>query len=84
MKLITSTFILAASVILPTPSFAYSQTCGYDYLGNYNCNNSLRSSYTIRRNLLGQWEAIYSDGRGNSVFCRAYTDSLGRTGVNCY
>ena len=84
MKLITSTIILAASAVLPTPAFAdYSQTCGYDFLGNYNCNNSLGGSTTIRRNFLGQTEGTYTDGRGNSVSCTAYTDFLGRTVTDC-
>jgi len=84
MKLITSSIILAASIILPTPAFAnYSQTCGYDFLDNYSCNDSLGGSTTIRRNFLDQTEAIYTDGRGNSVRCRAYKDFLGRTVTNC-
>jgi len=85
MKRIASTIVLAASVILPTPGFAqFSQTCGYDFLGNYTCNNSLGGSSTIRRNFLGQMEGTYTDGGGNSVSCRAYTDFLGRTVTDCY
>jgi len=84
MKLITSTIILAASVILPTPGFAnYSQTCGYDFLGNYNCSNSLGGSTTIRRNFLGQMYGTFTNGRGNSVSCTAYTNFLGQTVTNC-
>ena len=84
MKLITSSIVLAAFAILPTPAFAnYSQTCGYDFLNNHTCSNSLGGTTTIRRNFLNQLEGTYTDGRGNSVSCRAYTDFLGRTVTDC-
>ena len=84
MKLIASTIVLAASVILPTPGFAqFSQTCGTDFLGNYTCNNSLGGSSTIRLNPLGQWEGDYTDGSGNNVSCTVYTNFLGQTVTDC-